>query len=236
MVTGAATGIGQAIALRLAGDGAAVAVLDRQEASETVDRITAAGGRASAHRLDVTDDDAVRAVVDDVTAALGPADILVNNAGIYPHIPFPDLTMDDWRRTFAVNVEGTFSTMAAFTPGMRERGWGRVINISSNSVGLVIANLTHYVASKMAVIGLTRGAATELADAGITVNSVGPSLVRTPQSITPEGLYDVVPQLQAIKRPQTPQDVAGVVAFLAGPDAGFITGQNIWIDGGLARS
>ena len=119
---------------------------------------------------------------------------------------------------------------------MKERGWGRIINISSNSVGLVIPGLTHYVASKMAVIGLTRGAANELADYGITVNSVGPSLVRTATGTSPEALYDIVPQLQAIKRVEVPEDLVGTIVFLASDDSAFVTGQNLWVDGGLLRS
>ena len=193
-------------------------------------------GRAYADRVDLSDPAAVIASGDTVTSQLGPVDILVNNAGIYPQIPLAELTIGDWRRTFAVNVEGMFNTIQAYSPGMRERGWGRIINISSNSVGLVIPNLTHYIATKMAVIGLTRGAATELAEFGITVNAVGPSLVKTEHGTSPAYLYDIVPQLQAIKRAEVPTDLDGLISFLASDDAAFITAQNFWVDGGLLRS
>ncbi|WP_375386053.1 SDR family NAD(P)-dependent oxidoreductase [uncultured Microbacterium sp.] len=236
VVTGGATGIGRAYAQHLAAQGAAVAVLDISDPSETVDLIIRAGGTASGHVVDLSDPDAVAAVVAPVSAAVGVPGILVNNAAIYPQIPWNDLTVEDWRRTFAVNVEALFTTMKAFAPGMQERRWGRIINISSNSVGLVIPNLTHYISSKMAVIGLTRGAATELAEFGITVNSVGPSLVRTDTGTSPAHLYDIVPQLQAIKRAEVPDDLVGMIAFLASDDAAFITAQNFWVDGGLLRS
>jgi NAD(P)-dependent dehydrogenase (short-subunit alcohol dehydrogenase family) len=236
VVTGGATGIGRAYAQHLASEGAAVAVLDISDSSETVDMITSAGGRASGHVVDLSDPDAVAAVVAPVTSAVGSPGILINNAAIYPQIAWSDLTAADWTRTFAVNVEAIFHTMKAFTPAMQANGWGRVINISSNSVGLVIPNLTHYISSKMAVIGLTRGAATELAEYGITVNSVGPSLVKTDTGTSPAHLYDIVPQLQAIKRAEVPEDLTGMIAFLASDDAGFITAQNFWVDGGLVRS
>ncbi|GAA5154786.1 3-oxoacyl-ACP reductase FabG [Microbacterium pseudoresistens] len=236
VVTGGAVGIGQVLAQKLASEGARVAILDISDAEETVDLIVEAGGRASAHRVDLTDPAAVSSVVDAVADSVGSPDILVNNAGIYPPIPWDEITLEVWRQVFAVNVESMLHTMQAFTPAMRERRWGRVINISSSSVGLVIPDLVPYIASKMAVIGLTRGAATELAAEGITVNSIGPSLVKTPTGTSPAHLYDIVPQLQAIKRAEEPEDLAGAVAFLASDDAAFLTAQNLWVDGGLLRS
>jgi NAD(P)-dependent dehydrogenase (short-subunit alcohol dehydrogenase family) len=198
--------------------------------------VTRAGGRASSHIVDLTDALAVAAVVHPVTEAVGSPGILVNNAGIYPPISWDELTLESWRRVFAVNVEGMLHTMKAFTPAMRERGWGRVINIASSSVALVKPDLTAYIASKMAVIGLTRGTATELAASGITVNAVSPSLVKTDTGTSPAHLYDIVPQMQAIKRAEVPEDLVGMVAFLASDDAGFITAQNFLVDGGLVRS
>jgi 3-oxoacyl-[acyl-carrier protein] reductase/(S)-1-phenylethanol dehydrogenase len=147
------------------------------------------------------------------------------------------MSFDDWRRVFAINVDSMFLTTQAFTPRMKERGWGRVVNMTSNAIALVIPGFTHYVASKMAVVGFTRGLATELAEFGITVNAIGPSLVRTATTEAgPAAFFDVVPQMQAIKRVQVPADLAGTLAFLASDDAAFITGQTVYVDGGLVRA
>jgi NAD(P)-dependent dehydrogenase (short-subunit alcohol dehydrogenase family) len=237
VVTGGAQGIGRAYAARLAAEGASVAVLDIADAAATVAEIEAAGSKGASFIVDITDRAQVAAAAGEVEASLGAADILVNNAGIYPNQPLEAMSIEDWRRIFAVNVESMFLTTQAFTPGMKAAGWGRIVNMTSNSVGLVIPGFTHYIASKMAVIGLTRGSATELAEHGITVNAIGPSLVRTASTeLGPEIFFEVVPQMQAIKRLQLPADLTGTLAFLVSDDAAFITGQTFWVDGGLIRS
>jgi (S)-1-phenylethanol dehydrogenase len=237
VVTGAANGIGRVYAQRLAAEGANVAVLDIADASDTIADIMAAGAKGAAFVVDVTSEDQVARAAGHVRAALGPVDILVNNAGIYPNQPFEGMAFADWQRIFAVNVDSMFLTAQAFAPQLKSSGRGRIINMTSNSVGLVIPGFTHYIASKMAVIGLTRGLATELAEFGITANAIGPSLVRTATTEAgPEVFFEVVPQMQAIKRLQVPADLAGTLVFLASDDAEFITGQTFFVDGGLVRA
>ena len=237
VVTGAANGIGRAYAQRLAAEGASVAVLDVADAAGTVADVHAAGAKSASFLVDVTDPEQVSRAAVEVEAALGPVDILVNNCGIYPNQPVAGMSFADWRRVFAINVDSMFLTCQAFTPQMKARGWGRIVNMTSNAIGLVIPGFTHYIASKLAVVGLTRGLATELAEFGITVNAIGPSLVRTATTEAgPEIFFEVVPQLQAIKRVQLPADLVGTLAFLVSADAAFTTRQTFYVDGGLVRA
>ena len=180
VVTGAANGIGQAIAARLGADGARVAVVDLADAADTVAAITAAGGTAVSFAADVSRPDRIKDLLKEVGEALGPVDVLVNNVGIYPTVPFAELEHAQWQHVFAVNVDSMFLTAQAFLPAMTQRGWGRIVNLTSNSIALTAPGMVHYVASKMAVIGLTRGLASEVGTQGVTVNAIAPSIVRTP--------------------------------------------------------
>jgi len=238
VVTGAATGLGQAFARRLARDGATVVAVDVDDAAETVAQIGADGGEAVAEVCDVTSPEAVGALRDRVLGRFGRCDILVNNAGLARPIGWSDLDYETWRRIQGLNVDSMFLTCKAFTPAMADHGFGRVVNVSSNTFGLMLPGWVHYIASKGAVIGLTRGLATDLGGAGVTVNCILPGLTRTANLdalFEGTGMYDRIAAQQAIQRPALPDDIEAAVSFLATEDARWITGQSIVVDGGQLR-
>lgn len=238
-VTGGATGIGQAFAQRLAAEGAAVAVVDLEDAAETMAILSNAGAEGAAFSGDVTSEDDVARLYAEIAERFGRCDILVNNVGIYPNEPFEDVTFAKWRRVMAINLDSMFLTAKAFVPGMAERGWGRIVNMASNTFGTPVTGYSHYIASKGGVIGFTRALASDLADKGITVNAIAPSLVRThgTQVTNPRSdeRFEAVSSMQAIKRTQMPEDLAGTLSFLASDDAAFVTGQTLYVDGGWVR-
>ena len=161
VVTGAAGGIGQAFAKRLAQDGAHVVIADLNPATETVKLVEAAGRRAIACKCDVASPDSVAALAKDVELTFGRCDILINNAGIYPLKPFDEMTFADWRHVMSINLDAAFLTVSAFIPGMKQRGWGRIVNMSSSTVSTVVTHYAHYIASKGGVVGFTRALASE---------------------------------------------------------------------------
>ncbi|WP_332811141.1 SDR family NAD(P)-dependent oxidoreductase [Sphingomonas sp.] len=237
VVTGGAAGIGQAFAARLAADGADVAVADIGDCGATRKSVEAQGRQFFARRCDVTSPEQVSAFQAALEAELRPADILVNSAGIFPVKPFDELTFDDWRTINAVNVDAMFLMAKAFVPGMKRAGWGRIVNMSSTVVWINVDAYTHYITTKAAVIGFTRGLANELGRHGITVNAIAPSLVRNATTeASPLGtMFETIAARQAIPRVQVPDDLAGTLSFLVSDDAAFVTGQTLVVDGGMVK-
>jgi NAD(P)-dependent dehydrogenase (short-subunit alcohol dehydrogenase family) len=236
LVTGAARGLGYATARRLAAEGARIALLDRDgdTLAAAAEGLADHGVDALSYAVDVTDEEGVRAAIAALLAAEGRIDVLVNNAGIYPHFPFEELTYPEWRHVLATNLDSVFLCTHAVYPAMRERGYGRIVNISSATFFIGYPGLTAYVASKGGIIGFTRALASEAGPHGITVNAVTPGLVATEGVLGGEeaGLFDEIVPEQALPRRGEPEDIAECIAYLAGPAASFITGQTINVDGG----
>lgn len=237
VVTGASSGMGQEFARHLATEGADLVLASRHAATETEKMVRDAGGKALIQTCDVTSPEDVQALAEAVKSQFGRCDILINDAGIYPFQAFSEMSFEDWRKVLSVNLDSLFFTCKAFVSMMEQQNWGRIINISSNVCWTVAPNVTHYTAAKMGVIGFTRALATEVADAGITVNAVSPGLVRTgtTQSGEQADMFDMVKQMQAIHSIAEPSDIAGVVSFLASEDSRFMTGQTLSADGGMTR-
>lgn len=236
LVTGGSRGIGAAIAKRLAADGAAVAITYTsapEKAQEVVRAIESEGGKALAIRADSTDANAVKSAIAETVKKLGGLDVLVNNAGIAVVKPLEEFSLDEFDRTVAVNVRAVF--VAAQEASRHLKDGGRIINIGSvNADRMPFAGGSVYAMSKAAVAGLTRGLARDLGPRGITVNNVQPGPVDTDMNPASGPFAESLKGLMALPRYGKGEEIAGMVAYLASPEAGFVTGASLTIDGGFA--
>ena len=235
LVTGAARGIGRAISLRLAQDGADLALMDlSDDVNETADAVRALGVRAAAIQADVSDAVAVTEAVAALTSELAAIDILVNNAALVKNIaPVGKMAADDWETEIAVNLNGPFNLIRAVIEPMAESGWGRIINISSVAARGGLHYQAGYSASKSGVLGLTHTVTLEYARFGVTCNAVLPGVIETENvKAMPKAVGESVKAMVPARRLGQVDEVAHLVAFLASAEAGFISGAEIDIDGG----
>jgi NAD(P)-dependent dehydrogenase (short-subunit alcohol dehydrogenase family) len=235
IVTGGAQGIGRAIAEGLSAAGARIVIADLEGA----EKAAAAFPDGVGLTVDVASEDDVARMAQETVARCGSIDVLVNNAGLYASLamrPFEEIPLEEWRRVMDVNVASMFLTCRAVVPVMRERGGGKIVNISSGTPFRGVPFLLHYVTSKGAIVAFTRALAKEVGKDGVLVNCVAPGFTMSagveahPEVV--EKLRDVSVSARTLQRDQVPEDVVGAVVFLAGPGSDFVTGQTIVIDGG----
>jgi NAD(P)-dependent dehydrogenase (short-subunit alcohol dehydrogenase family) len=235
IVTGGARHIGAVYARRLAAEGASVVIADLLDGSAVVKQIEADGGKAMALRVDVSNDEDTSRMAADTVRAFGHIDILVNNAAIFINIkrqPFDEITSAEWDQVSAVNIKGPFLCAKAVFPHMKQQRSGKIINISSSTVFSGTPLFLHYVASKAALIGMTRSLAREVGEYGICVNAIAPGLVEHEGQNAPKEFTEFQLKARSLKRLQTPRDLLGVLIYLASSDSDFVTGQTMIVDGG----
>jgi pyridoxal 4-dehydrogenase len=236
VVSGAAQGMGKAVALRLGQEGATVIAADinGKGAEATAKEI---GGKSFGQQTDIGDPASVKALFDAVAQKCGKLDVLVNVAAIVPFVKWDELTFEEWRRVARVNFDGLFLMCKAGSDLMRKNNYGRIVNFSSNSILAGTPNMAHYVATKGGVFSFTRALATELGGYKITCNTVMPGLTDTEgvQTTPHKDAFGFVDMLQAIKGKGVPADIVPAVAFLASEEAHWITGQALNVDAGMAR-
>ncbi|CAN5623622.1 SDR family oxidoreductase [soil metagenome] len=236
IVTGGG-GLAEGICDRLVAAGAAIAIVDvySEKVEKMTDRISSNGARCIGIEADVSDKGSVEAMTKQVAEELGGVDVLVNNAAIYPRRPWTEIEEEEWDEVLAVNLKGYFLCARAAFPYMKEKGWGRIVNVSSITFFIGWDLLLSYVSSKGGVVGFTRTLAREVGPEGVTVNAIAPGAFPTDAEKihpNPEEYNQWVLDQQSVKRRGTPEDVGNLVAFLASDASSFITGQTIGIDGG----
>jgi NAD(P)-dependent dehydrogenase (short-subunit alcohol dehydrogenase family) len=235
IVTGGARHIGAAYCRKLAEEGADVVIADILDGEAVAQEIRDKGGKALALKVDVSKEEDTNRMALEAVKAFGRIDILVNNAAIFINIerhPFYEITAEEWDRVSAVNIKGPFLCAKAVFPQMKEQRSGKIINISSSTAYWGTPNFLHYVASKSALIGMTRSLAREVGDYGICVNAIAPGLVEHEGQNAPKVLTELQLKARSIKRLETPDDLMGTLVFLASSDSDFMTGQSIVVDGG----
>lgn len=238
LVTGASAGIGRTLCAGLAKQGADIVAVARSRSEETAKLVEAEGQECLILQCDVSDREAVEKTVEKALEHFGHIDILINNAGIFPGARIEDLDFETWDRVMKVNLYSQYYMSKALIPHMKENGWGRIVNFTSDSINMAIPGLSHYMASKMGIIGFTRGLAADVAEYGITVNALGPALTPTPGVEADAGLVEqlnwVVSQ-QKIHRVATVDEYVEPVLFLTSDASKFMTGQVFMVDGGLSH-
>ena len=236
LVTGSSRGIGRAIAIRLAEEGCDVAVnynTSKDAAEEVLMVIRGTGRRSVAVQADVASPEQVETMVTTVEGELGPVDILVNNAGIHKHHKSWEMSVEDWDRIIGVNLTGAYLTSRLLGPRMAERGWGRIVNISSIVADIGSDHEAHYTASKAGMHGLTKSLALELSPKGVTVNAVSPGWIRTDMTadVVEEEWDEALAEIP-MGRIGEPEEIASVVAYLSSPESSYVTGQVLHVNGG----